>query len=113
MPYYLVTYDIVNENARDLETHLEGQEEMGLACKPLDNLWIVKSNESLDNLCTKYKLRLHEDDRLFISTLPKNKKTFNIHAEAITCVKRWSRQYFQSKSSKMKIPRIRRLFGII
>lgn len=66
MKYYLVTYDINEGNPRDLEQHLQEQVDEKLGCRPLKNIWIVKSSETREKLFKYYYKKITYDDRLLI-----------------------------------------------
>lgn len=82
MGYYVVSYDIDTKNPRDLDGHLVDLEKKGLSCKPLNNLWIVKTTASIKDLYNECSSKLQGNDRLFVSSIPYEYTIFNMIPEA-------------------------------
>lgn len=78
MAVYHVSYDLRKGHEFNYEKLMEALRSYNSWCHMLDSDWAIVTSQSANDVCTRLKQHIHEDDHLFVSRLYRDAATFGL-----------------------------------
>ena len=83
---YIVSYDL-GQPQRDYEDLRKKIQSYGIWAKPLESLWLIKTNETASSIMEKLKTSIDKDDKLLIIEVKNHWSGLHLSDEVVKWMK--------------------------
>lgn len=88
MKTFLISYDLINKTIFDYTKLIDYIKSFGIWAKPLESVWLIKTNMSAVDLVNQIRSVTYPNDKILVIEITNNWASFNISRE----VSDWMRQ---------------------